>query len=107
VRLASNGTRRTTFGNNGEVLIPNVDELRDVVVQPNNKILAAGSAGGDAVVVRINGDGSLDSTFATNGVFRSALTGTLEVRGLTLDAHGRIALVAIRNTNTALAARLR
>jgi uncharacterized delta-60 repeat protein len=81
VRLAPDGTPRTTFGQGGVatyrlgLTAPGADVVfYDVLVQPNGKIVAVGYRRGggasalDGVVVRMLGDGSLDPTFGTGGM---------------------------------------
>jgi len=76
VRYNVNGSLDTTFDGDGKVVtdvdINSTDSAGySVVMQPDNKIVFAGSsvAGGlnDIVVVRYNTDGSLDSTFDGDG----------------------------------------
>ena len=73
----------TSFGSGGRVTIPfnlggdNNDAAQAVVALPDGKILVAGGAdtgttptdscGESAVVVRLNADGSLDTTFGQGG----------------------------------------
>lgn len=73
-----NGTTATNFGTNGRVefhLGTQNDFLYNVEVQPDGKIVAAGRIIGDfavddpLVLLRLNSNGTPDSTFATNGFF--------------------------------------
>jgi uncharacterized delta-60 repeat protein len=82
IRLNTNGTPDTTFGNNhngtATFNIWGVDEAYSVSVQTDGKILIAGSSGGnnggnDFSVIRLNGDGTLDTSFDNHG---SSLGGT-------------------------------
>jgi uncharacterized delta-60 repeat protein len=71
-RLRATGELDPTFGAAGAVFPidrdPNANTgLRGVVVQPDRKILAAGSNGFDFALVRCNEDGSFDTTFDTDG----------------------------------------
>ncbi|MFF7458329.1 delta-60 repeat domain-containing protein [Kitasatospora sp. NPDC008115] len=66
-RLNTDGTLDTSFGTGGKVLL-NVsgglgDGIRGLVVQPDGKIVGAGAAGPNALLVRLNTNGSLDTTF--------------------------------------------
>jgi len=59
-------------------------------------------AGGDLnndlpTVARLNGDGSLDSTFGSGGVVTTSVASSYSVRSLTLQTNGKI--VAAENTN--------
>ncbi|NOY52480.1 MAG: hypothetical protein GXP58_02540 [Deltaproteobacteria bacterium] len=71
LRYKSDGTLDTTFGTDG--VVSNSDMSGGSVLPMNSgKILLVGdgetSATGDAVVLRYNSDGTLDTTFGTNGV---------------------------------------
>ncbi len=60
--FSGDGKVTTDFGNN--------DAAADVVVQPDGKIVAAGTRGGDFgafAVARYNTDGSLDTSFSADG----------------------------------------
>ncbi len=67
-----------TFGNEGKVVSPIgddyylVDVIQSIAVQPDGKIIAAGSSRESSqkrfTFVRYNQDGSLDDTFGNNGV---------------------------------------
>jgi uncharacterized delta-60 repeat protein len=79
-RIHSNGSLDTTFGTSGFTIMTagptNNFILRKVLVQPDGKIVGSGATtafGGSSslsTVARLNGDGSLDSTFGTAGVSR-------------------------------------
>lgn len=76
-RYNPDGTVDTSFGMNGRVLIPYQTQpfgfLRDgPVILPNGKILVCGNQYVAAnrtvfIVLRFNGNGSLDTSFGTNG----------------------------------------
>ena len=76
VRLNANGTFDNTFGVDGLVKlvigIPSMQEIRDMVIQRDGKIVVAGLAFNDFIdrgfgVARFNTDGSLDTGFAGQG----------------------------------------
>ncbi|MCK7591246.1 T9SS type A sorting domain-containing protein [Subsaxibacter sp. CAU 1640] len=112
------GSLDTSFGTNGGVVIDikgnaDYDEARAVVVQPDDKIIVGGSAGLEATngnshfaLVRLNVNGTLDSTFGTGGI-TSFIVGsdTSDPDGriykLKLQADGKIlAAGSARNTTT-------
>ncbi|PYE52999.1 delta-60 repeat domain-containing protein [Deinococcus yavapaiensis] len=74
VRYNSNGTLDTTFGSGGKITTP-IGTSHDVafalVVQSDGKLVAAGytsnGTNDDFALVRYNSNGSLDTTFGTNG----------------------------------------
>ncbi|MFF6946565.1 NHL repeat-containing protein [Streptomyces lavendulae] len=67
-RFHPNGSLDTTFGTGGKVTYdisgPTGDAIRAMVLQPDGKILGAGVAGANPAIIRLNTDGSLDTTFA-------------------------------------------
>lgn len=94
IRLNTNGTLDSTFGNNGQLNpnFGNVGLVIAVLIQPNQQILAysAGFLGG--VVGRFNPDGSLDTTFGTGGfaVSKSLNSGPGILNGMALQSDGKI-----------------
>lgn len=73
IRLKTNGELDSTFGSNGCVItaLSGDEYFKSVVVQPDGKILAYGYWQGmeqRLVVLRYHIDGSLDSSFGTNGI---------------------------------------
>jgi uncharacterized delta-60 repeat protein len=103
-RLNANGTVDATFGTDGTTTIPVtlVGRATSVgptaaLVQPDGKILVAGSASvqtgrrsgvTDGVVARLNANGTLDTTFGTGGL--TLVTANQFPTGLGLDASGDI-----------------
>lgn len=74
LRQNADGTPDTGFGNGGSVIIESFTESYAYALQVKNdgKILVAGSAADpsyafSSVVLRLNPNGSIDSTFGTNG----------------------------------------
>jgi uncharacterized delta-60 repeat protein len=72
---ASNGLLDTTFGTDGALLVDvagAADQGRNVISLPGDKLMVVGNAtptamNVDAVVVMVNADGALDTTFNTTG----------------------------------------
>ena len=99
-RYNSDGSPDSTFDGDG-LVVTGFDSsagasAKDVVIQPDGKILAAGSRFGDgsidAVLARYNADGSLDTTFDGDG--KVITPGSLfSVHALALQADGRIIAV--------------
>jgi RHS repeat-associated protein/uncharacterized delta-60 repeat protein len=60
----------TSFDGDGvkKYNLGSTDVAYDVVVQPDGKILTAGSSGNDFAMVRFNVDGTLDTSFDSDGV---------------------------------------
>ena len=77
VRLNTDGSFDSTFAGNGKLIIPintSEDYAREAAIQPDGKILIGGYTKtpgftyNNAVMVRINTDGTLDTTFGTGGI---------------------------------------
>ena len=68
-RLNPAGSLDTSFSGDGTVAIgvAGVDRGNAAALQPDGKIVVAGKAGNDAAVVRLNADGSPDSSFDEDG----------------------------------------
>jgi len=101
-RYTSRGTLDPRFGHRGRVrtdLGADLSEgIRGVVVQTDNRIVAAGQTNGpggsDVGLTRYRSDGRLDRSFGVNGVVITPVSpSTDEVGGLALGRTGR-ALVA-------------
>lgn len=85
-RFLADGTPDLSFGMNGVIEHPgpagsNGTRAMDVVLQSDGRIVVAGeinvnSFPGAGLVLRLNVDGTLDTTFAANGYFRPDLPGT-------------------------------
>jgi len=96
IRYKSNGSRDSTFGIDGKV-VTTIDRgswTSSIVVQPDGKIVTAGSSVNlenvqGFALVRYNKDGSLDSTFGLNGVVRT-LFDSAAANSVAIQADGRI-----------------
>jgi len=69
----------STFGNNGVVInhfgsLTSGSGANAIAIQPDQKIVIAGGAVEHLIVIRYNGNGTMDSTFAVNGVFMNSPT---------------------------------
>lgn len=100
VRINVDGTLDTTFGASGKVILSlgTNSDIRGLSSGPNGPIYAAGTLYGTTaesmVVSRLNWDGSLDNTFATNGTADIPLSsGSDIVYGLAEQANGKVLLV--------------
>lgn len=101
VRYNTNGSLDTTFGNGGIVTTPigEFSAAEDLAIQSDGKIVVTGSAvvSGSFLftVARYNTDGSLDNTFAGDGITRATPPGFEVDRsnvpwGIALQADGKI-----------------
>lgn len=121
VRYNVDGSLDATFGTGGEVLtairsFQNV--ARDVVIQPDGKIVVAGTGSyrvfsryswtprSAFALARYNSNGTLDRTFGIDGRVSTTIgTGLDEAYGLTLQSDGRIIVVGTGNESVIEVAR--
>lgn len=101
-KTGRNGTLDASFGINGKVttVIGDSEYPEDIVIQPDGKIIVVGSAylgstpSGpgpyNAFAVRYNANGSLDTSFATNGIYK--LTSARQFVSVMLLSSGAIVL---------------
>ncbi|MCE5211031.1 MAG: Ig-like domain-containing protein [Deltaproteobacteria bacterium] len=98
VRYNSNGTLDTTFGTGGIVTTPigsSDDSAYALGIQSDGKIVVAGytynGSDYDFAVVRYNSDGSLDSTFDTDGIVTTLIGSTYDLpNALGIQSDGKI-----------------
>jgi uncharacterized delta-60 repeat protein len=103
-RFNADGTPDATFGTDGVVLTvvgPGSSSVKGVLLQPDGKIVAVGTAAADVALARYDGDGALDATFGTGGIVQLDLGGTERLAGAALAADGTI-LVAGYSQQTGL-----
>jgi uncharacterized delta-60 repeat protein len=97
-RWKADGTRDTSFGNFGALRLPigqGSEEAAGVAVQPDGKAVVAGyvqtATGEDFLVLRLNADGTLDSTFGSGGMTITPVgPGNDRAEGVALQADGTI-----------------
>jgi uncharacterized delta-60 repeat protein len=106
VRYNLNGTLDTSFGGTGEVILSsrNGGVARDVVIQPDGKIVVAYTSGTTFNLVRYNASGSLDTTFGRSGTgIVSTSTGkntTDTAYSLALQLNGEIVVAGTVSSST-------
>ncbi|HEX8251063.1 MAG TPA: delta-60 repeat domain-containing protein, partial [Pyrinomonadaceae bacterium] len=107
-RYNPDGSLDTSFSGDGKVVTPiwtsGNDDANGVVIQPDGKIITAGQAfisntGWVFGLVRYNSDGSLDNTFDSDGIVRTAFSSPhgAFARDVALQPDGKI--VAAGNNN--------
>lgn len=113
-KYLDDGSRDTTFGNNGFTLVNIVTNSKDnansLTIQPDGKILVAGTSDSnhtlfgtywDTFVSRLMPDGSLDMTFGTNGHVKTNLgTDDDEVWDVVYNSSGEIFVLAATQIGT-------
>jgi uncharacterized delta-60 repeat protein len=96
IRLNNNGSLDASFGNAGKVItdIYGDDFAYAMALQTDGKIVVAGASNNEFAVVRYNTDGSLDSSFDTDGKVRTAIGGLGEdiPTSLAIQSDGKIVL---------------
>ena len=110
VRYNTNGTLDITFGSGGKVVTSlgtGDDYISSVVIQSDGKIVAVGSTrnGGDPDLgmVRYNTDGTLDTTFGTDGIVVTALGTSHNLGGAALiQTDGKILISGEVYSGTAM-----
>lgn len=107
VRYNSNGSPDNSFNSIGRRTIElsnGSDSFNAVAVQTDGKIVAAGFSGvqtPEFTLVRLNSNGSLDSTFDTDGIAVSGLNG--ELNGLTISPGGKLVIAGSNSADFAVA----
>jgi uncharacterized delta-60 repeat protein len=104
-RLNANGTIDTTFATNGRfmqnVAVGISERAYGVAIQADGKILIAGRTNSprQRVVIRLNSDGSLDTTFGTGGIFQTPIgSPTFDEPEIAIQADGKVIVIgATRN----------
>lgn len=92
VKLQSNGVIPANFGIGGIVKFnagTNSDSAYSIVEQPDGKILVGGDGGGPTVV-KLNSDGSVDTTFGTSGRTTVANINAFQGTAMVLHPNGNI-----------------
>jgi uncharacterized delta-60 repeat protein len=95
--LAAPGDLDNSFDEDGsrELDFGGTDVVRDVVVQPDGKLVLTGDAGAENLLVtRLNPDGSLDSSFAGGGIRAYELGGVVTGNAAALQSDGKIVAAA-------------
>jgi uncharacterized delta-60 repeat protein len=98
-RLNADGTDDVGFGEGGVVTQSSIETFDSVALQPDGKILVTGSQTSvvlnqvDWRLLRLNADGSLDTTFGITGIVRAADLAPvpeIEFRDVVVQADGKI-----------------
>ena len=95
-RFNTDGTLDTTFSSDGKVLtdISSDDVATSLAIQSDGKFIVAGRSyngtDDDLTIVRYNTDGSIDSSFNSDGVFTLSLTSRQYSASIALQSDGKI-----------------
>ncbi|TDH28901.1 T9SS type A sorting domain-containing protein [Segetibacter sp. 3557_3] len=96
VRYNVNGSLDTTFDVDGKVTIdPNsiTATIQSIALQPDGKLVLAGSTREGFTLVRLNINGSVDPTFGSTGIVRTVLPGSSMIKSIALQSDGKIVSV--------------
>jgi uncharacterized delta-60 repeat protein len=109
VRYNPDGSLDTSFGGTGKILIPASevsDNASSVAIQPNGKIVVAGSSGrfnigSDFAVVRLNPNGSPDTSFNGTGKIITSVDNDFEyASSVAIQADGKIVVAGDAGDNS-------
>ncbi|MBL7825946.1 MAG: T9SS type A sorting domain-containing protein [Saprospiraceae bacterium] len=107
VRLNADGSRDASFGNGGEWLSEDPYFLisKEVLIQPDDKIVLTGRGAGHTKVVRLNPDGVYDNSFGEHGqcnLYIWAVTGQNVMVDMELQPDGKILVSGYKNLESAI-----
>ena len=109
VRYNPDGSLDNTFGDSGKLIVPGQgNPITDsIALQPDGKIVVAhntffsSSFSYGLAVFRYNANGTLDSSFATNGSISTAVGTNVEFAALAIQSDGKIAVACSSFTSNA------
>jgi len=110
LRLYSNGTLDETFGSGGVVIYNNPADAYDyawgIALSSDGNIIISGTSNDglndNVLVLRFNGDGTLDSSFGLNGVvtFYGAGDGNDWGYGVAIQRNGKIVVTGVAHNGS-------
>ncbi|MGH3089855.1 MAG: hypothetical protein ACRDSJ_21455, partial [Rubrobacteraceae bacterium] len=107
IRLNTNGSLDNSFDGNGIAstdMNNSFDHARAVVAQSNGAIVAAGEAGPDFALARYNSNGSLDTTFDTDGKVVTDMGSTDDfIEDIAIRTGGKLVVAGEASDNFAVA----
>jgi uncharacterized delta-60 repeat protein len=106
MRMWGNGMLDISFSDDGRATasIPLSAAASSLVIRPNGRIVAAGTAGQNFAVAAFNADGTLDTSFSGDGTLRFGFPETPSgATSAALDSLGRIVLGGVANSKFAAA----
>jgi uncharacterized delta-60 repeat protein len=93
-RYSSAGALDQTFDGDGWRLIPlasTADQINSIALDASGRIVLVGSSGSQMLIIRCNADGSLDSTFDSDGILITSFGPSRSyANSVVLDGTGRI-----------------
>ncbi len=100
-RLNPNGTLDTTFDGDGQLIVSvlsgtEFEEFRDIGVAPDGKIVLTDRISNDYALIRLNTNGSLDTTFSGDGILTIDIGGTTnQASDSTIQPDGKIITIGL------------
>lgn len=101
VRYSRDGTLDSTFDSDGTAILDiaagSNDNGKAVTVDEAGKIIVAGSSDEDFALIRLNPDGSLDSSFGNGGIVTTDFGGGSQdvAESIAIDAGGKLVVVGV------------
>lgn len=103
VRYKADGTLDTSFGTGGKTTVDcgGDDDARTITIDASGKILIGGltniTGSTDSAIIRLNVNGTLDTTFGVGGKLIKDYGGNDEINSIVLDANGQLVLAGVTN----------
>ncbi|MFD0389825.1 beta strand repeat-containing protein [Tistrella bauzanensis] len=98
IKVTADGALDTSFGGGDGIIVQDVggsDWGFSIAVRGDGKILIGGSSDTSASVSLFNADGSLDTSFGTNGTVLLAVTDTTAIEHIVVQPDGKIVVVGL------------
>ena len=89
-RYNQNGSLDSSFGTGGRVILQPIRNPKAMAIQPDGKIIAAGSVGPDFAIVRLNPNGSIDTAFGADGIAVTSFGRPSQITSVALQPYGKI-----------------
>ena len=91
IRFTDSGVLDATFGTDGIGVLTVLTDAKDLVLLPDGRVVASGTAPGGFALVRFTGNGTLDATFGSGGTRIVDLGDAEALHALVRLADGRLA----------------
>ncbi len=100
-KMSSNGSINNTFGDNGYYTVPSNFKINKITLDESNNIYAVGYDNTDPnleklIVLKLNSNGLLDTTFATNGIYKFEAYTRSHGFFIQIDQQNRLLITGIR-----------
>jgi uncharacterized delta-60 repeat protein len=104
-RYLADGAPDTTFDGDGLATVNMAGStiINAAAVQANGKIVTAGSLSAQFVLLRHTADGGLDAGFGTGGISTQSVSFSDQIRGLAIQANGKLVVAGIGGNQIAVA----